>query len=210
MFLALGSMTFGRQSSRWGKRRAQVPPEDQQATIVLDGTKRIYLLHVPSILPDERPVPLVLAFPGGGGHARNMPNFTQFDHLADAEQFGVAYPESFNKSWNDTRDLSPADDIAFVRALILNLDRSLPIDPKAIYATGISNGGFFSNRLACDLSDKIAAIASVAATMPETLLPVCNPSRPISVMYVHGKNDRILHIEGGAVMRNRGSALSLP
>jgi len=107
-------------------------------------------------------------------------------------------------------DLSPADDIAFVRALILNLDSSLPIDPKAIYATGISNGGFFSNRLACDLSDKIAAIASVAATMPETLLPVCNPSRPISVMYVHGKNDRIVHIEGGAVMRNRGSALSLP
>jgi polyhydroxybutyrate depolymerase len=106
-------------------------------------------------------------------------------------------------------DLSPADDIAFVRALILNLDSSLPIDPKAIYATGISNGGFFSNRLACDLSDKIAAIASVAATMPETLLPVCNPSRPISVMYVHGKNDRIVHIEGGAVMRNRGSALSL-
>jgi len=103
MFLALCSMTFGRQSSRWGKRRAQVPPEDQQATIVLDGTKRIYLLHVPSILPDERPVPLVLAFHGGGGHARNMPNFTQFDHLADAEQFVVAYPESFNKSWNDTR-----------------------------------------------------------------------------------------------------------
>src|SRR5262249_34026228 len=103
MFLALGSTTFGWQSSRWEKRRAQVPPEDQQATILLDGTKRTYLLHVPSILPDERPVPLVLVFHGCGGHARNMRNFTQFYRLADTEQFVVAYPKSFNKSWNDTR-----------------------------------------------------------------------------------------------------------
>jgi polyhydroxybutyrate depolymerase len=72
--------------------------------------------------------------------------------------------------------LSPADDVGFIRALIAELQRAHHADPKRIYATGISNGGFFSNRLACDLTDKLAAIAAVAATMPETLLPVCKPS----------------------------------
>ena len=63
---------------------------------------RAYLLHVPNGR-GGRAAPLVLVFRGGGGHARNMPNFTKFDELADQEGFVVAYPDSFNKSWNDTR-----------------------------------------------------------------------------------------------------------
>jgi polyhydroxybutyrate depolymerase len=206
LFFAVASAQTG---GSWKDRRAQVPADDRQATIMVNGSARTYILHVPSNLPADGLKPLVLVFHGGGGHARNMPNFTGFDHLADAEQFIVAYPESFNKRWNDTRGLSPADDVAFIRSLIAHLQSSLSIDPKAVYAAGISNGGFFSNRLACDLTDKISAIASVAATMPETLIPACKPNRPISVMYIHGKNDPIVHIEGGPVMRNHGNAVSL-
>jgi polyhydroxybutyrate depolymerase len=79
------------------------------------------------------------------GHAATMPNFTHFDDLADREGFLVAHPESFNKGWNDTRGSSPADDVGFVRALMVELQRTHPADPKRTYATGISNGGFFSN-----------------------------------------------------------------
>ena len=107
--------------------------------------------------------------------------------LADQEGFLVAYPESFNKSWSDTRGLSPADDVGFIRALIEELQRTHRADPKRTYAAGISNGGFFSNRLACDLTDKLAAIAAVAATMPDTLVPACKPSAPISVS-VHARH----------------------
>ncbi len=138
-----------------------------------------------------------------------MPNFTHFDAVADREGFLVAYPESFNKSWNDTRGLSPADDVGFIRALIAELQRARRIDPKRIYAAGISNGGFFSNRLACDLTDNLAAIAAVAATMPESLVPVCKPSAPISVMFIHGSKDPLVHINGGPVLRDRGVAISL-
>ena len=76
------------------------------------------------VAPESAPVPLVLVFHGGGGHAATMPNFTHFDSLADHKKFLVAYPESFNKSWNDTRGLSPADDVGFISALIAELQRT--------------------------------------------------------------------------------------
>ena len=180
---------------------------DKQATITIGGVDRHYLLHVPDSL--KGPAPLVMVFHGGGGHARNMPKFTHFDGLADQQGFVVAYPDSFNRSWNDTRGLSPADDVGFVRALIDELQRTAGIDPKRVYATGISNGGFFSQRLACDLTDKVAAVASVAATMPETLVPVCKPSRPISVMFMNGTKDPLVKFQGGPVLRDRGVAISL-
>jgi polyhydroxybutyrate depolymerase len=182
---------------------------DNQGTITVDGTARTYLLHVPHSSKKGKPAPLVLVFHGGGGHARNMPRFTQFDRLADQEGFIVAYPEGLNKHWNDGRGLSPADDVGFIRALIAELERSQNIDPKRVYATGISNGGFFSQRLACDLADKIAAVASVAATMPEPLVPVCKPSRPVSVMFIQGTKDPLVSINGGPVARTHGRCVSL-
>ena len=159
---------------------------DLKCEILVGGITRTYLLYVPQSLTKNHPAPLLLVFHGGGGHDYNMPRFTGFDQLADSRGFIVAYPESVNTHWNDTRALSRADDVGFVRALIADLERSYPIDPARVYATGISNGGFFSQRLACDLSPQIAAVASVAATMPETLVPVCHPSNPVSILFAQG------------------------
>jgi poly(3-hydroxybutyrate) depolymerase len=195
--------------SRAERRRGRAPEDDRQEHLNVGGVDRTYFLHIPRSLAEGASAPLVLVFHGGGGHAANMAHFTHFDELADREGFLVAYPESFNKSWNDTRGLSPADDVGFIRMLIADLERSRRADPKRIYATGISNGGFFSNRLACDLTDTLAAIASVAATMPQTLVPLCKPSAPISVMFMHGTQDPLVHIDGGPVLRDRGVAVSL-
>ena len=170
---------------------------------------RHYLLHLPPSASAAKSIALVLVFHGGGGHARNMPRFTHFDRVADEQGFIVAYPDSYNKSWNDTRGLSPADDVAFIRALIDHLRQTHSVDSNRVYATGISNGGFFSQRLACDLTDKIAAVASVAATMPESLVSLCKPSRPISIMFMHGTDDPLVHIDGGAILRDRGRNVSL-
>jgi polyhydroxybutyrate depolymerase len=184
-------------------------PGDLKLEIQVGGTTRTSLLYVPQSLTKNRPAPLVLVFHGGGGHDYNMPRFTGFDHLADAHGFLVAYPESVNTHWNDTRALSRADDVAFVRTLITELKRSYPVDPARVYATGISNGGFFSQRLACDLSAQIAAVASVAATMPETLMAVCHPSNPVSILFMQGTADPLVHIEGGNVARTHGRNISL-
>jgi polyhydroxybutyrate depolymerase len=209
--LAILLIIANRSASPQSSSRAQDPASDTEHHINVNGTDRMYFLHVPTRLPDGKAAPLVLVFHGGGGHAANMPKFTQFDSLADKEGFFVAYPDSFNKSWNDGRGLSPADDVGFVRLLIEQLQHSYKIDRKRVYATGISNGGFFSMRLACDLSRQIAAVAAVAATMPEPLVPLCKPSAPVSAMFIHGTKDPLVHINGGpiGVRRDRGTAVSL-
>ena len=190
----------------WARR---TPSGDQNLSIEVNGVKRSYLLHVPKALSEGRPLPLLLVFHGGGSSGRGMPNFTKFDQLADKQSFLVAYPEAVNKHWNDSRGLSTADDVGFVRALIAEAERTHGVDVKRVYAAGISNGGFFANRLACEMSDKIAAIAAVAATMPEPLVPVCKPVQPISVMYMHGTKDPLVHIDGGVVARGHGNSISL-
>jgi polyhydroxybutyrate depolymerase len=213
MMLVLAALALGGDA-----RRAEAA--DTQESLTAGGVKRTFYLHVPESVRKDRPdpsspngrarlVPLVLVFHGGGGHARRMARFTGFDELADAEGFVVAYPDGLNRHWNDTRGFSPADDAGFVRLLLDHLQSQWPIDPRRVYAAGISNGGFFSNRLACDLSDRIAAIASVAATMPESLVPQCRPSQPVSVMFIHGVNDPLVPIAGGPIAFHRGSATSL-
>jgi polyhydroxybutyrate depolymerase len=179
---------------------------DEKRSIWAGGVTRNYLLHVPADLPAGKSAPLVLVFHGGGGHDWNMPGFTHFDDLADQKGFYVAYPDAVNRHWNDSRGESDADDIGFTRALIAELERTHSIDAHRIYAAGISNGGFFSNRLACDLGDKIAAIASVAATMPHPLVAEYKPARPISVLYMLGTEDPLVPINGGTVglMKSRG------
>jgi polyhydroxybutyrate depolymerase len=184
----------------------------RMSTLVVGGTTRSYILHVPHSWGQQAPtspVPLVLVFHGGGGTARTMPRFTGFDEIADEEGFVVAYPESVNRSWNDSRQLSTADDVGFVHALIGELKGRYPIDPARVYATGISAGGFFSTRLGCDLAGDVTAIAAVAATMPEPLVPVCRPALPVSVLFMHGTADPIVKIDGGPVLRDRGNAVSL-
>ena len=195
--------------------RIKLPAGESKRSIRVGDTTREYILQVPPGLESWEKIPLILVFHGGGGHASSMPKFSGFDALARNPHnlFIAAYPESLNKSWNDSRGLSAADDVAFVRALIDRLESELPIDPHRIYATGISNGGFFSNRLACDLADKIAAIASVAATMPTTLPSNCHPARPISVLYMNGTKDPLVPIDGGPIGDRlglrRGECISL-
>lgn len=199
----------GKEHPSRRERRKGANPDDQRREINVDGIKRQYLLYVPPSLSRDRQVPLLLVFHGGGGHDYNMPRFTGFDEIAKARVFLVAYPDSTNRHWNDGRELASADDVGFVRALISDVERSYPVDANRIYATGISNGGFFSQKLACDLADRITAVASVAATMPEPLVPACHPSRPVSVMFMQGTDDPLVHIEGGAVAKTHGRNISL-
>lgn len=208
-FSAAQSSPASRHPPSRRERRKGTNPQDQKRTIEVGGLKREYLLFVPGSPSKDHPMPLLLVFHGGGGHDYNMPRFTGFDELADKNSFIVAYPDSMNRHWNDGRNLSSADDVAFIRALIADVGGSYPVDGRRIYATGISNGGFFSQKLACDLADQISAVASVAATMPEPLVPECHPAKEVSVMFMQGTADPLVHIEGGAVARTHGRNISL-
>lgn len=180
-------------------------------SIKVGNVTRSYLLHVPPPYDNTKPAPLVLVFHGGESTPQQMERYTGLSDVADREGFIVVYPEGINRHWNDGREGAPkVDDVGFVYALIEHLGRSLKIDRRRIYATGISNGGMFTQRLACELSGTIAAVASVAATMPEAMSARCRPSSPISVLLMHGTDDPLVPYKGGAMPRTTlgGSVLS--
>lgn len=142
--------------------------KDLPGTIIHNGLKRTYWLHIPPPQFAGQLLPLVFALHGGGGSGRKMAGFTGFNRLADREGFMVAYPDGVEKHWNDGRDLARyraqrenIDDVGFIAHLMDTLEKDYPVDPGRIYVTGASNGALMSYRLACELTDRIAAIAPV-------------------------------------------------
>lgn len=177
-------------------------PRDLTGTFRSGGMDRTYVLHVP---PGD-PVGLVLSLHGGGGTGKGQRGLTEFDAVADANKLLVVYPDGYDKSWADGRGASPADrrhidDVGFLVALADKLRNDYNIAPGHVFATGMSNGGFMSNRLACDRADVFSAIAPVAGTLGIGV--VCNPSQPVSVWEAHGTGDPLVRFKGGDV-RGRG------
>jgi len=175
---------------------------DLSGTLRSGGMDRTYTLHVPS----GDPVGLVLNLHGGGGTGIGQRGLTEFDDVADATNLLVAYPDGYDKSWADGRGASPADrhhvdDLGFLVALAGKLQSDYNIAPGHVFVTGMSNGGFMSNRLACDRADLFAAIAPVAGTLGAGV--ACHPSRPVSVLAAHGTADPLVPFKGGKV-RGRG------
>jgi polyhydroxybutyrate depolymerase len=174
--------------------------EDTSYTLRVDGLARTYLVHRP---PGGAGAahPLLLVFHGGGGTARGMPRFTGLDGIADRVGLIVVYPQGVDKHWNDGRASirHKVDDVGFVRAILDTMERDASVDRSRIYATGISNGGIFVERLACDLADRLAGIAAVAGTLAQDYQAQCRPARPIPVLQFDGTADPVMPYGGGNV-----------
>ena len=177
---------------------------DRTITIESGGRIRTSILHVPPSYADGTPMPLVLFMHGGGGNGAQAQRSYGMDAVADREGFLVAYPNGTGNfgnllTWNAANCCSYAyennvDDVGFLRALVEELERTYSIDPRRIYATGMSNGGMMTYRLGCRMSDKLAAIAPVAGALNETS---CTPSDPLPVIVFHGTDDQHVPYNGG-------------
>jgi polyhydroxybutyrate depolymerase len=179
-------------------------------TLEVGDLSRTYSLRVPPSLGRE-PAPLVLVFHGGGGTGPGTERLTRFSALADREGFLVAYPDGIGRNWNDGREFTTSrahrdhvDDVAFVAALLDAVSRIHPVDPRRIYATGISNGAIFSHYLAAHLSSRIAAIAPVVGGIADPPDPWFRPERPVSVLILQGTTDPLVPYHGGPVAFGRG------
>ena len=166
-----------------------------EGTLTSSGLMRHYLLHVPPSYQGTLAVPLVLNFHGLNSNSKQQENLTGMSAKADRESFIVVYPDGLNGQWNTGPSANGQADLQFIHDLITSLESQYSIDPKRIYATGISNGGGMTNHLGCDLSDLIAAIAPDAGAY--NFWQDCNPSRPVPVLAFHGLADNIIPYEGG-------------
>ncbi|MDC3285104.1 T9SS type A sorting domain-containing protein [Flavobacteriaceae bacterium] len=178
------------------------------ASITHDGIQRNYILYIPEIYDGNTAVPLILNFHGFGSNAAQQMFYGDFRDIADTEGFLLVHPEGTtfigNQFWNVGFPgiSSTIDDVGFTEALIDELATLYAIDLDRVYATGMSNGGFMSFLLACQLSEKIAAVASVTGSMTQDTFDDCNAQRPTPVLQIHGTEDDV-------VLYN-GNNLSLP
>jgi polyhydroxybutyrate depolymerase len=190
---------------------------DFSKSVSVAGVSRSYLLHVPASYNSATPSAAVLLLHGGGGSAATISNITGPGGLsatADRNNFIAIYPDSQTGNWDDGRETitNRSNDVAFVAALLDAVAVEYNIDKRRVFATGISNGGMMSFRLACELSDRIAAIATVAANMPQALVSACNPSRPMPLLMLSGTADPLMPYDGGTVGGGGvgGTVLSAP
>lgn len=193
---------------------------DFSGVLVHGGLRRSYIVHVGISCDRKVPAPLVIVLHGGGGNGEGMVKLTNFNAVADREGFIVVYPDGIDRHWNDGRGVEwyrahtqDVDDVGFISALIDELSRKLTVDVRKVYATGISNGGMMSYRLGCELSDRIAAIAAVTASLAVNKVKEWSPSRPIPVLIIAGTADPLVPWEGGDIRfggRTYGTVVSVP
>ena len=162
------------------------------------GGERDFLLYVPTGLSNANDLPLLFSFHGLGGTMQAQYSRSRFDLIADSEDFLLITPQAEQLSgtarWNLTGGISApwADDAGFIVTLIDILVDAGRVDPDRVYATGYSDGGYFSFELACLSAGRFAAVASVAGAMLSNQLSRCQPTRAMPVMQIHGTSDDVV------------------
>ncbi|AKT38131.1 poly(3-hydroxybutyrate) depolymerase [Chondromyces crocatus] len=191
------------------------PPGTTLGSIEASGS-RSFRVHVPPGYIADRPTPVILMLHGGGGSGEQFQTrSSRMDLIADREGFVTVYPDGTGMlaTWNGGLCCGRAvqdgvDDVAFMSALLDHLEGELCIDRRRVFATGMSNGAIMSHRLACELSERIAAIAPVAGTIGVT---DCQPARRVPVMQIQGTDDRHVPWEGGVGCGPSGASfISVP
>lgn len=160
---------------------------------------RNYLLTLPDNYQENLSYKLLLVFHGSGGNAGSAKAAAQFSKYSD--EYIVAYPNSYEVEWNEGCNCNIAhrkgiDDLGFVDSVIADIQQKYTIEAGEIYAAGFSQGGLFTQNLACNRSETFKAVAVVAAPMSEQLAASCRPSSSVSVMMVHGYQDSVLPFLG--------------
>jgi polyhydroxybutyrate depolymerase len=185
----------------------------ERSLVTPDGRTRRYRIYVPSVIPSGTSVPLVIALHGGLGTSSQFEASSGLNGFAESNGFIAVYLDGVGnqpdgsgfQTWNGGYCCGPAatqsiDDITFIRNVVTDLRNSLPVNSSRVYALGHSNGGILSYRIACEMSDVVAAIGVQAGS---NVVTDCRPALPVSVFHLHGTSDTNVPINGG-----KGSGLS--
>lgn len=181
-------------------------PGEHQLGISFDGHDREYEVQVPLSYDNSVAVPLVFDIHGLSSNKDQQQLVSGFQAKAEDEGFVVVRPNGYgllSRSWNGGDFCCGAaqdeglDDVGLMKAIVQEVSAQVCVDPKRIYATGISNGGALSHRIACEAADVFAAVAPVSYPLDFDPFDQCQPSRPIAVIHQHGTNDLLVPYGGG-------------
>ena len=174
-------------------------PGDHIRSLAIGDRARSYSVHIPPSYNPGKPTPVVLALHAAAMNGAAMARFCGLNETADRSGFVVVYPNGTGSTpfflyWDAGGVRGrPSDDVGYVAKLLDDLATVVHVDPRRVYATGMSNGAMMCYRLAAELSDRIAAIAPVAGTMA---IEACHPRRPVPVLHFHGTKDGLVLFGG--------------
>lgn len=172
-------------------------PLDSTWTVMVGSATRTARVHVPASYNPQAKTPIVINVHGRGGWGAQQASTSHAHQKSDAEGFVVIHPEGTGTptSWNagggccDPAAANNVDDSGFIGKLIDEASERLCVDPDRVFVMGLSNGGYLAHRVACDHSDRIAAIGAVAGLLSHQ---TCAPTRPMPVFMVHGTADTLV------------------
>lgn len=172
----------------------------QKFVFKYEGKKRRYVVHLPKDYNRSKSYPIVLNFHGLVANNQQQRKYSQMDKTADKHGFIVVYPFGKGHFWNTgigkKSYLNSRDDVGFVNEILNQLIKNFNTDTTRIYSCGLSLGGYFSYRLACEMSHRIAAIASVGGVTSDSTAKYCTTSKPVPVLQIHGTKDPIVKYGG--------------
>jgi len=188
---------------------ASVQAQQKNESIIVDGLKREFITYAPEGINKADKPPVIISLHGRLGTAAGQMKFADFKPIADREKVIIVCPQGIDRSWNDGRG-TPANakginDVKFIDQMITYITNIYNADAGRVYVTGMSNGGFMTSRLACELNNRIAAIAVVAASMDEDM--GYQPSKPIPAMYIQGTKDPLVPFTGGQMKKGAGGSI---
>lgn len=176
------------------------------ATLTVNGTARNYVVMRPVAAPSAPPPLLVLLHPLNTTPVQ-MANLSKVTNFVATQGFWVVLPAGINGQWDDDISRTPVDDTNFISALIDTMVGQ-GVDATRVYAAGFSDGGFMSERLACELPDKIAAFGIDAAVVIANSPTYCKPAVQRPKLYILGTADQIVSYNGSTGLDSAAASMS--
>jgi len=169
-------------------------PGMSEQQLTSGGRERRYVARLPVGYDGRAPLPLVIELHGSGGTPAGQLGTSQLSVLADAQRFAIVAPQALDGRWNVPPDPGKADDVRFIADLLDATERRLCVERRRVFATGFSGGGRMSSQLACDLSERVAAVAPVGGLR---FPGPCERARSVPVIAFHGTADTVNPYDGG-------------
>ena len=158
-------------------------------------------MSYPDNISEQESAPLIINMHGFGSNALSQRYYSEMDEFAHEQGIAVVYPQGIvnsigSTSWNVGTfwDFSNLDDVGFIEEMIDKISNDFNIDQDRIYACGMSNGGYMSYELACELEDRIAAFGSVTGNfmLNQSSGQLCEFTREIPIIHFHGTSDSVV------------------
>jgi polyhydroxybutyrate depolymerase len=178
----------------------------KSVTMVFGGLSRHYLIQTPL---GSGPFPVLVLLHGGTQTAEQIWRQTSLPTLAHEHRFILVAPDGIERHWNDGRGstlgggVSTADDVGFLAALIAQVLHDHRGDARAVFMTGVSNGGLMTMRFACERADLLRAAGNVISDLPVALHGQCRPAKPLPWISINGTADPLMPFAGAPASIDR-------